>query len=80
MNGVTDLKVEDLEHPPEKQNGFAAVEKHNNNLEKEVCMDTNEQCKREWMLVAMVLDRLFLFLFLLVGTVVTLVILLDHPG
>ena len=39
-----------------------------------------EQCRTDWMLVAMVLDRLLLVVFVVLTIAVSLGILLNHPA
>ena len=39
----------------------------------------HEQCKTDWMLVAMVLDRLLLIIFIILTVALSLGILLNHP-
>ena len=46
--------------------------------DKEVADDKNSQ-RSEWVMVAVVMDRLFLVCFLLTTTTITLVLMLDHP-
>ena len=89
MDGVTNLQVKYWKQPPsEKQNGFAntLVGQQNNskphlnhNRDERDDIDGDDRIRREWMLVAMVLDRVFLFLFLMVTMLITLIVLIDHP-
>ena len=39
----------------------------------------DEECRNSWMMVAMVIDRLFLLLFTLLTIIVSIVLLLNHP-
>ena len=39
----------------------------------------DEVCRNSWMMVAMVIDRLLLLIFTLLTTVISLVLLLNHP-
>ena len=47
--------------------------------ESHVVSNSEEQCRRDWMLVAMVLDRFLLLLFIFLTIVVSAVILSSHP-
>ena len=62
------LQVQPLPSPPTSSDKSTAQDPDDPGL-----------CRKEWMLVALVMDRVFLLSFLLVTTIITLVILLDHP-
>ena len=47
--------------------------------QRQLSQADNQECRNDWMMVAMVIDRLLLLIFTLLSIVVCLILLLNRP-